>query len=163
VLRRALLPRVRRRVASVQLTHRRLSVRIAVHVRQPHLVVRHSTTLREPARSTRALPGRIGARALASSARTRPAERQTPAVHGILLPAIQRVPMITRRSAPAEVAEHAAAEPGRPASRPADAIAAPARTPPSALPAVELQRVTDHVLRSLDRRLSAWRDRRGTS
>ena len=39
-------------------------------------------------------------------------------------------------------------------------------SPPPAsavLPPVELERVTDHVLRSLDRRMSSWRDRRGRS
>jgi hypothetical protein len=163
VLRRAVVPRVHRRVAPVRQTHQHLTARIVLHPLHTQTVLRHSTTVREAARAGRDLPPRIVTRAAAQPAPARSPERAAPAAAGFPMALARPVPMITRRAAPVEPSAPVAAMPSRPGPREPDAIAAAVRTPPSALPALELERVTDHVLRSLDRRLSSWRDRRGKS
>ncbi len=76
--------------------------------------------------------------------------------------AASQVPMVTRRG---PAFDRPSESPSRQASREPsrDAATPPVRPAPVNLPAVELDRVTDHVLRSLDRRLGSWRDRRGRS
>jgi hypothetical protein len=32
---------------------------------------------------------------------------------------------------------------------------------PTAMPAIDLEQLTDHVMRQMDRRMTAWRERRG--
>ena len=96
--------------------------------------------------------------------------------HTTLAPVIHRTPQaipVTPQVAPVSRVMRERSPRAEPAPAPSEArydikpirpgiVSSP---PPAAavLPPVELDRVTDHVLRSLDRRMSSWRDRRGKS
>jgi hypothetical protein len=71
--------------------------------------------------------------------------------------------MVARRALPATVTEREAAAPSA-TSRPASAQAMPPRPPRlDDLPAGEVNRLTDRVIRDLERRATAFRERKGRS
>ena len=155
-----------RRPALVWLASRRPMhrlLRVSVRVHHATFVDRRSSVVRQelaagPAFLDRIIPLRTPTRPVMVS----------PVIQAISQPArvdakVPAVPRVMRDPAP--VTETAFAP-----SAPRDDIK-PIRpwinaSPPPAsptLPSSELQRVTDHVLRSLDRQMSSWRDRRGRS
>ena len=71
------------------------------------------------------------------------------------------VPLVIRRPTPRNSGPPSSSPEVRPTSRTRESVPAQSGVPVTALPAGELDRVTDHVIRNLDRRLSSWRERRG--
>jgi hypothetical protein len=156
-------PMTPRRASAARHEHLHRSLRVSVKVHHATFVDRRSSVVRQelaagPAFLERIIPRRTPTRPIMVA----------PVIQAISQPArvaaqVSDVPRVMRDRAPAT--EFAFAP-----SAPRDDIkpirpwinASPPPTSPT-LPSSELQRVTDHVLRSLDRQMSSWRDRRGRS
>ena len=109
-------------------------------------LVQTRTSVREyPAAQTRHQPPR-GARASAAVPQSnRSVIRVERIAHADRLPRVlQRTPRVEEKP-----------------SRQNDPMIRRAAEPPAALPPAELERVTTHVVRTLDRRMTAWRERNG--
>jgi hypothetical protein len=147
------VPVIRSRVTGSRAIYHRWSVRVSLGLRQvPRRWSEQPPSIRTllPVRNERRNPGRLTAETLA---------KRLPLVLGGLSPrATPPMPLVVRRhpasaqTAP-QVPSIARSARELPASRTA--------VLPTILPVGELDRVTDHVLRSLDRRMSSWRERRG--
>lgn len=130
-----------------QAFHSRLQLHTLAHVRTERVVVR-----------TRAEPTPI--------ARQTEVARQAVVVlaahRGRSPAAMPRLELITLRAQPVPLPRAAARDGhGRPPPFPAQPSVRTAAAPPVVLPADELSRVTEHVLRTLDRRVLSHRERTG--
>lgn len=167
------VPLVGRRAPVVVHRHLAWSTRVAVHVARPESRRREPGI---PLVATSAPAARVarGLAPLAEPRRDAPAERIRAAARRIEAgppgavpassvarppggaPVVPRVPTVVRRVRPtAPAGDHPAA--------PAARARGPAAATPVELSPVEVGRVTEHVLRTLDRRVVALRERQGRS
>jgi hypothetical protein len=130
-----------------QAVHARMQVHTLAHVRTERVVVR---TRVEPTPIARQAEVAMQAVVVLAAHRGR-----APA-------ALPRLELTTLRAQPAPPPRGGAPEgPGRPPPLPAQPSVRTPAAPPVVLPADELSRVTEHVLRTLDRRVLSHRERTG--
>jgi len=139
--------------------HQHRRVRVAISVRHSTLVTRGSIVHRLERATTEVRRERILAASPARSTALVPVIHRSARGQRVMATAapVQRVVRGKVAEAPATPAK----EPATMVSAARERAAFRAAPTPVSLPSLELDRVTDHVLKSLDRRMSSWRDRRG--
>lgn len=149
------------RGAWVRHEHLHRALRVAIRVGHSTMVDRRSSVVRHEGARAAPFVDRLITRTVTRPAAVSPVIRRAspparpPAPH----PPVARV---VRNRPPQPEPARAGPEAREDAPPVRAGFAAPTPVATS-LPPLELARVTDHVLRSLDRKMSSWRDRRGRS
>jgi len=141
--------------------HRHRSIRAVLNFRHLELGQRRSTVVHSTVHAA-PLPARILTRTIPRTiVATRVEQRVGVPERGAVKGATTQG-LVVRERRPLEQTQQTQA--AQPATKPQlNRVTVQPKTVPAALPPLELARVTDHVLRSLDRQMSSWRERRGKS
>lgn len=147
-------------IAGARHVHHHRSVRVVLNFRHLELGQRgspvvHSTVQAAP------LPPRIVARTAPRTVSVTRVEHRVPVPGRTAARAASAPDLVPRRAAQIEAMQETRPTPRLETAQVRERFQVQPQPVPTALPRLELERVTDHVLRSLDRRMSSWRDRRG--
>ena len=109
------------------------------------------------------LPARLMTRTVQRTITATRVEHRVPVPARVTAGAASTQGIVVKRSSPSEGAQKAQAVPRLETKPSRERFQVQPQAAPVALPPLELERVTDHVLKSLDRRMTSWRERRGKS
>jgi hypothetical protein len=109
------------------------------------------------------LPARLVTRTVQRTITATRVEHRVPVPARVTAGAASTQGIVVKRSSPSEGAQKTQAVPRLEIKPSRERFQVQPQAAPVARPPLELERVTDHVLKSLDRRMTSWRERRGKS